>query len=52
MLVAAHAWDSIGAQRVGLQTAFVQRLGKFLYSKSPRPSLLVKDLKELAGKLA
>jgi len=51
MLVAAHAWDIIGAQRVGLQTAFVQRPGKFMYSKSTRPSLVVKDLKELVEKL-
>jgi len=52
MLIAAHAWDIIGAQRVGLQTAFVQRQGKFLYSKSTRPSLVVKDLKELVERLA
>jgi 2-haloacid dehalogenase len=51
MLIAAHAWDIIGAQREGLQTAFVQRPGKFLYSKSPRPSLVVKDLKELVKRL-
>jgi 2-haloacid dehalogenase len=52
MLVAAHAWDIIGAQRLGLQTAFIQRPGKFMYSKSPKPSLVVKNLKELVGRLA
>lgn len=31
MLLAAHAWDVLGAQRVGMQTAFVSRPGKVFY---------------------
>jgi 2-haloacid dehalogenase len=37
MLLAAHAWDILGAQRVGMQTAFVSRPGKVIYPAGPDP---------------
>ncbi len=47
MLVTAHAWDIAGAQRAGLQTAFISRSGKFLYPLAQRPELMGKNLKEI-----
>ncbi|MBZ9628866.1 haloacid dehalogenase type II [Psychroflexus sp. CAK1W] len=51
MLVAAHAWDIAGAQQAGMQTAFIQRPGKFIYPKVKPPQLLCKDFTELCEKL-
>lgn len=47
MLIAAHAWDITGAQRAGLQTAFISRPGKFLYPLAQRPEIMGKNLKEI-----
>lgn len=47
MLIAAHGWDITGAQRAGLQTAFISRPGKFLYPLAQRPELMGKNLKEI-----
>lgn len=47
MLIAAHAWDIVGAQYVRMQTAFIARPNKFLYSKSERPTLVCSDFDEL-----
>ncbi|NJY61690.1 haloacid dehalogenase type II [Salinimicrobium sp. CDJ15-81-2] len=47
MLIAAHAWDITGAQRAGLQTAFIHRPGKFLYPLAQEPEITGKDLKEI-----
>lgn len=51
MLIAAHAWDIVGAQRVGLQTGFINRPGKFLYSHGDKPTISANSLKELAKPL-
>lgn len=51
MMVAAHAWDLMGAKHVGLQTAFVQRPGTMLYPNVARPDYVVKDLQALAAAL-
>ncbi len=48
MMVAAHAWDLIGAKNVGLQTAFIKRPGATLYSNTPMPDYVVNDLLGLA----
>jgi 2-haloacid dehalogenase len=48
MMVAAHAWDLMGAKNAGLQTAFIARPGKTLYPNAARPDVVVNDLLELA----
>lgn len=47
VLIAAYAWDIIGAQRAGLQTAFLHRPGQFLYPLAKRPEIMGKNLKEI-----
>ncbi len=47
LMVAAHAWDLAGAKNVGLQTAFVDRPGAFLYANAAKPDYRVNDLAEL-----
>jgi 2-haloacid dehalogenase len=44
MMVAAHAWDLMGAKNVGLQTTFIRRPGATLYPKTPMPDYVVNDL--------
>ena len=51
ILVAAHGWDIAGALQAGLQAAFVERKGQALYSLSPRPQFIGKDLVEIANKI-
>lgn len=49
LMVAAHAWDLMGAKNVGMQTAFIARPGKTLYPNAARPDYGVNDLPELAS---
>lgn len=49
IMVAAHGWDIAGAQKAGLQTAFIQRKGKVLYTLADKPGYLAKDLVKIAG---
>ncbi|MBZ9777383.1 HAD-IA family hydrolase [Psychroflexus sp. CAK8W] len=51
MLIAAHAWDIMGAKKIGMQTAFLQRQGKYLYPNAEKPTLTIKSLIELHLKL-
>lgn len=51
LMVAAHGRDEAGAKAAGLQTAFVARPGKSLYSLAQRPDHVVKDLSELVAVL-
>lgn len=48
LMVAAHAWDLMGAKHVGLQTAFIARSGKTLYPHTAKPDYIVNNLQELA----
>ena len=48
LLVAAHGWDIVGAQRAGLKTAFVAREGKFLYPLASSPDLTGNTVLEIA----
>ncbi|MBT62991.1 MAG: hypothetical protein CML13_07245 [Puniceicoccaceae bacterium] len=52
LMVAAHAWDLAGAKKLGLQTAFIQRPGTALYPNTDRPDYVLRDLTELAQRLA
>ena len=47
-LVAAHAWDIVGALRVGCSAAFVARPGKVLYPLGPQPDIVGSDFRSVA----
>jgi 2-haloacid dehalogenase len=53
MMVAAHAWDTIGAQSVGMQGALITRPGNaaLVAEGVPQPTLIARDLTELAAQL-
>jgi len=42
-LVAAHAWDVVGALRAGCAAAFLARPGKVLYPLGPTPDIVASD---------
>ncbi|CAA6677246.1 MULTISPECIES: haloacid dehalogenase type II [unclassified Lentimonas] len=52
LMVAAHAWDLMGAKNVGLQTAFVKRPGAIGYPLAQQPDHVVEDLLQLAEVLS
>jgi 2-haloacid dehalogenase len=54
MMVAAHVWDTLGAQNVGFSTALVTRWGNppLPIDGLPQPNLVVDDLRQLAERLA
>lgn len=47
-LVAAHAWDVVGALRAGYAAAFVARPGKVLYPLGPKPDIAGPDFRRVA----
>ncbi|MDT5147309.1 MAG: 2-haloacid dehalogenase [Mycobacterium sp.] len=53
MMVAAHAWDTLGAQVVGFAGALITRPGNspLPVSGVPQPDLVVSDMRELAERL-
>jgi 2-haloacid dehalogenase len=53
MMVAAHVWDTLGAQNVGFGAALVTRLGNppLPVDGFPQPDLVVSDLRQLAERL-
>jgi 2-haloacid dehalogenase len=50
-LVAAHAWDVVGALRAGCAAAFVARPGKALYPLGPQPDIVAPDFREVARRV-
>lgn len=48
MMIAAHGWDIAGAQKVGMQTAFISRPGKQLYPLADAPDYVLEDIAALA----
>ena len=50
-LAAAHAFDIIGAMRVGYAAAFVARPGKAPFPLTPAPDIIGSDLAEVAGRI-
>lgn len=50
-LVAAHAWDTTGAQRAGCAAAFVRRPGARLCAVDPVPDVVGDDLVDVARQL-
>ena len=53
MMVAAHVWDTIGAQSAGLRGALITRPGNALLPilDLPQPSVVANDLREFAANL-
>jgi 2-haloacid dehalogenase len=53
MMVAAHVWDTIGAQSAGLSGALITRPGNALLPipDLPQPAIVANDLRELAQQL-
>lgn len=51
MLVAAHGWDTAGAQLAGLQAAFIARPGQQVYPLAPAPTLNGPTLPDIARQL-
>ena len=53
MMVAAHVWDTLGAQNVGFSAALVTRPGNppLPVDGLPQPNLVVSDLRQLAEQL-
>jgi 2-haloacid dehalogenase len=50
-LVAAHAWDVLGAMRAGCSAAFIARPGKALYPLAERPDIVGADLRQVASSI-
>lgn len=50
-LVAAHAWDIVGALRAGCAAAFVARPGKVLYPLGPKPDVTAPDFGSVARQI-
>ncbi len=51
MMIAAHGWDIVGAQKIGLQTAFISRTGKFEYPLADKSTVTGPDLLSIAKSL-
>lgn len=50
-MVAAHAWDIVGAMRAGCAGAFVARPGKVLYPLAPPPDVVGPNLRIVAERI-
>lgn len=50
-MVAAHAWDIVGAMRAGCAAAFVARPGKVLYPLAPAPDVVGPDLRAVGAQI-
>ena len=50
-MVAAHAWDVVGALQAGWAAAFVARPGKVLYPLGPTPDIVESDLNSIASRI-
>jgi len=51
LMVAAHPWDLMGAGAAGCRTAFIQRPGKALFPRAPKPTYVATDVAELSRQL-
>jgi 2-haloacid dehalogenase len=50
-LIAAHAWDVLGAMRAGCAAAFIARPGKALFPLADKPDIVGSDLRDVAGQI-
>jgi 2-haloacid dehalogenase len=51
MMVAAHVWDTVGAQAAGMQAALITRPGNAALPGFRQPDVVAADLLELARRL-
>jgi 2-haloacid dehalogenase len=53
MMVAAHAWDTMGAQATGFSGALITRPGNAALPVHglPQPTIVATDLRDLAARL-
>lgn len=52
LMIAAHAWDLMGAKKAGMQTTFIRRAGATLYPNADRPDHVIGSLAEIVEALA
>jgi len=50
-MVAAHAWDVLGALRAGYAAAFVARSGNVPYPLGPQPDIVASDMIAVADRI-
>ncbi len=50
-MVAAHAWDVVGALQAGCLAAFIARPGKVLYPLGPKPDIVEPDFQAAAEQI-
>ena len=50
-MVAAHAWDVVGALQAGCAAAFITRPGKVLYPLGPKPDIVAADIVAAAERI-
>lgn len=50
-LVAAHAWDVLGALQAGMAATFIRRPGHALFPVGPQPDVVATDLAEAAERI-
>jgi 2-haloacid dehalogenase len=50
-MIAAHAWDVLGALRSGCTAAFIARPGKALFSLGPQPDVIAPDMAAAADRI-
>jgi 2-haloacid dehalogenase len=50
-MIAAHAWDVLGALRAGCAAAFVARLGKAMFPLGPQPDLIAPNMNVAADRI-
>ena len=50
-MVAAHAWDIVGALQAGCAAAFITRPGKTLYPLGPKPDVVAADISAAAEQI-
>ena len=50
-MVAAHAWDIVGALQAGCAAVFITRPGKVLFPLGPKPDIVAADVAAAAGRI-
>lgn len=50
-MIAAHAWDVLGAMQAGCQAAFIERPGHARFPLGPSPAIVARDLLDAARQI-
>lgn len=51
LMVSSHGWDIAGAANAGMQTAYIKTNKQMFYPLAPQPTIIIKDVVDLANKL-